>query len=500
MAEVAIRAPSQEENDDGDDPESAMHLVMHGIEDLLALVLSHLLNTGYPRYNEDTGDMNYGGAQIKTAMSVCKRWRSVVSTMVRPQIQQCEFDTTGYQFSDHRRCLMERFPESHLQVCVFNDENRVVDILSMMDADTAPSALVSLSIVPHTHTFNGLYWLTQVFKLRKSMRVVSIKLHGHDFRIWRPDRVEDIVNYMGYSTTLVDVRFSLCTIPVWVITVLAAQMRNNYRITHFVLSGCILTRKSHDDPRSIMTLIGALEGGTALTNLVLSGTKLWEEDVRMLCAFLRTNKTISSLGLRGCGIEDSGVREIANMLEVNTTLTSLHMGKNSSFESASHYLLRSLTVNSTLRTLSLQGFEHMGFEARMHIGDYLSMNRGLVRLCLSQCRLDDETGLRIADGLAKNKTLTNLDMFSTGLGKHAVAALAALLVSEESALDSLDVNLNTYSDRLCNEIRSNPAMAGRLMMRLNSTDSTSDEEDSYHEKQVWTSSEEEEDEGEAEGE
>lgn len=134
--------------------------------------------------------------------------------------------------------------------------------------------------------------------------------------------------------------------------------------------------------------------------LILSNKKLNDEDIKNVCAFLRTHPSITSLDVRWNKISNEGAKALAA-----TRLSSLNAGSN-----------------------------YIGVEGAKALAE----NTSFTSLNVGSNYLGDEGVI----ALAMHTYITSLNVSSNGIGDKGAKAL-----SENANLTSLDIGWNQVSDK-----------------------------------------------------
>lgn len=162
---------------------------------------------------------------------------------------------------------------------------------------------------------------------------------------------------------------------------------------------------------------------------------------------LQKNKTLKHLQLSRIGVADSNTAPFSQALKNNTTLESIEFYDNdfSSIEVA-RQIADIISNNTTLKTLSLNG-HWFGNDSLALIADSLASNKTLEDLDISsefnlECDNRDESAKLFAHQLAKNIDLKSLRCFSSKITAPGAIALAKSL-STNNHLISLDLGCNS---------------------------------------------------------
>ncbi|XP_072894297.1 NACHT, LRR and PYD domains-containing protein 3-like [Hemitrygon akajei] len=108
-------------------------------------------------------------------------------------------------------------------------------------------------------------------------------------------------------------------------------------------------------------LVSALSTNQSLMELNLSGNKLADSGVKLVCAALRNLECkIQKLGLRGVGLTDSGAEDLVSALGTNPSLTGLDLRYNSLTDGSVPALRRLILTLPSLERIELYGNRFSG--------------------------------------------------------------------------------------------------------------------------------------------
>ncbi|CEG46810.1 FOG: Leucine rich repeat [Plasmopara halstedii] len=156
---------------------------------------------------------------------------------------------------------------------------------------------------------------------------------------------------------------------------------------------------------------------SSLTALLLPSNLLDDDLLRMLMTGLVNDTSITSLDLSHNKITDDGARLLSKLLGPNCVITSLNLCDNQIHAEGGRYLGRGLKYNTSLIELDLR------------------MNR-----------LTDDGGRMLLEGLDSNASLSNLNLSSNMLGRETAEVLARILSDTKTALRSVDLSSNAFSE------------------------------------------------------
>lgn len=142
--------------------------------------------------------------------------------------------------------------------------------------------------------------------------------------------------------------------------------------------------------------------------LLLSGAHITDEDMPVLCDYLKAHTEIKYLDLSSNWITDAGVKILAQ----NTTLEALSLSHNQLTDEAAEVL----AVNTTIAHLDLR-INRIGNRG----ATALAKNQHLIELRLANNRVGDEG----AQAFGRNQTLEGLDLAHNQIGPEGVKDLKA---------------------------------------------------------------------------
>lgn len=195
-----------------------------------------------------------------------------------------------------------------------------------------------------------------------------------------------------------------------------------------------------------------------LTTLVLRGNALGAQGVASLVEGLgeaAVPSALAKLDLNLNPLGDAGGVVLAKFLETNTTLSSLDVG-NCEFGDVTVIALCSALCadNATLKSLNMENprIRSIEDETCVHIAKMLARNSTLTSLDLGKHRIRDHGCHTLVDyGLTRNKTLRRLNLRCNELSEQSGSAIHRLL-TEHPELTWLDLSSNRFATRGASEI------------------------------------------------
>lgn len=147
-----------------------------------------------------------------------------------------------------------------------------------------------------------------------------------------------------------------------------------------------------------------------------------------------------------------GAKSLVASLPVNTTLRCLSLSQCGLGTVGIIDIAKALAVNQALESLSLKG-NPFGEEAAAALGALLGSGaKSLKQLNLSSCRLEDNAGVRLGNGLATNMALETLHLRDNLLREAAGRTIAEAL-RRHTVLIQLSLELNSIDFRFLTTIK-----------------------------------------------
>ncbi len=241
----------------------------------------------------------------------------------------------------------------------------------------------------------------------------------------------------------------------------------------------------------ISSFLHALGTNSSLTSLDLSYNKLRQDDIALLAETLRANKTLTELNLAGTSLDDKDIKVLTDGLKFNRTLHVLNLDSNNfageglqalalflrskwcSLKSLSlaeiqdaeinegiGNLATALRTNTSLTFLKINN-DKCDFKQFSALMDALRTNTTLLTLDISNfvsLAQKDEI-LLVAESLAANKTLTDINLDTTGINDAGVVLLCSV-ARDHCSLRHISLHYNMITEA--------GAKLLLLTMRLNS--------------------------------
>jgi Ran GTPase-activating protein (RanGAP) involved in mRNA processing and transport len=181
--------------------------------------------------------------------------------------------------------------------------------------------------------------------------------------------------------------------------------------------------------------------------LNLSCRQINAVEAQQLASELANNTTLKHLYLFGCGIPDDGCAAIARTLATNKSLTDLSLYCNGLGDDGMAALGESLKENDSLLTLNLGwNYQFISAVGLTSFADGLKINKGLTKLWLNACRVDDEGAATLADALKRNATLSWLDLGINLIGDEGALSLLNAVAECNVTVTELNLNANNVPE------------------------------------------------------
>ncbi|KAN0018541.1 hypothetical protein ACTFIU_011159 [Dictyostelium citrinum] len=204
-----------------------------------------------------------------------------------------------------------------------------------------------------------------------------------------------------------------------------------------------------------------------LSTLNLSMSNLKERHIQVIKSSLSANRNITKLYLDSCPIGDQGVVYLSEILEENRCIRQLDLQSCGSVNGL-EYLGRALSNNNTLEKL-IWSYNQSNYTSVMCLSNGLRNDHSQMKsLIMKGCDIEGWGALSLADTLAINKSLKELDLGSNQFGDAGAITLASKLNSHPS-LSILDLSSNLIStegfDKILFSIQSNKTLTNLNLSR-----------------------------------
>lgn len=177
----------------------------------------------------------------------------------------------------------------------------------------------------------------------------------------------------------------------------------------------------------VVTLANQIPDVTAIGNLNFSNSAITDNQVVILAAALKANRTVRSLNLIGNLVGDEGAFALADMLSVNTYLQALYLYKNNIGDAGGLEISSSLTQNRHVKTLWID-YNPLSLNAARFMISIVHHNTTLTDFEITDSddllEKDDRDGVRILKD--RNSKITTI---RTQAGAQLVRTSRALIRS-----------------------------------------------------------------------
>ena len=229
-----------------------------------------------------------------------------------------------------------------------------------------------------------------------------------------------------------------------------------------------------------VSIFRSLEHNTSLEELDLSeNSQLADGDSESVgCAIekmLNVNRALEVLNLAYCGLNTGVVTHIFRSLEHNTSLEELDLSRNSQLaegdsEAVGCAIERMLNVNTTLKVLNLSGCR-LDTTVNTHIADGLANNASLAELNIgadiwSRNNITSEGWVHLFKALCNNTPLKKLNITHNDLGVKGSVALSEML-SCNKALTKLNLGWCDIPEAGLTEILTKGLLHNTSLKKLN---------------------------------
>ncbi|KAF1791777.1 Leucine-rich repeat domain, L domain-like [Phytophthora cactorum] len=243
---------------------------------------------------------------------------------------------------------------------------------------------------------------------------------------------------------------------------LASSISSNTLLEELYLSGHQL------GPLGLQAFADCLATNSTLKHLSLGSEKLGDEAVQVLCAGLARNAQSGlqnwDLELKSLGVD--GATAIAELLKTNQSLTTVSLSRNQIGDEGVEKLAMGVKeLNVTEVGISGTGLDHLAMlvekescslstiqlsfnaleSATSTFFDALAKNKSVTKLQLKECKLNDQHVAALSAALKQNTALIEIDLSDNELTQSSCASLAEGL-RENKTLKILRINNNKSQD------------------------------------------------------
>ena len=165
---------------------------------------------------------------------------------------------------------------------------------------------------------------------------------------------------------------------------------------------------------------------TSLRTLLLNYSGITSEGAVQLSAGLAINKSLTKLELRGDPIGDIGAASIGDVIKNKAVLEDLNIRNCEITSEGAVQLSAGLAVNKSITKLLLYS-NPIGDIGAVSIGDAIKTNALLAHLDIANCEITSQGCIHIAAALSENSTLLRLDMEGNAIGVEGAKAMSEML-------------------------------------------------------------------------
>jgi len=212
--------------------------------------------------------------------------------------------------------------------------------------------------------------------------------------------------------------------------------------------GHVITSASFTSNRlqfnSAEPLARLLSTQASLHTLNLSYNQLGDQSIEKLSECLKSNKVLKHLNFSSNNITDNGAKSIGLMLQENTTLQSVILGKNNIGPAGAEYISEGIkNVHSGLTLLDLET-NKLGEEGAYHLALAIQVSQTLTTLNIANCSIGPAGAYAISQAININPIMVELNL---GSNKIVRSPLSKPIICSFFECESLKV-LNLRCNRL----------------------------------------------------
>jgi hypothetical protein len=196
------------------------------------------------------------------------------------------------------------------------------------------------------------------------------------------------------------------------------------------------------DAAGVRLLAEVLKADTIVA-LDLGLNPLGDAGVEIICTGLAKNSSVRSLYLSHVGADSAGMEAVAGVLDTHPSLASLNLDANGYDDAAATVFATALGYNKTLRSLSIHHADASDAGLSTVVGA-LRTNTALLMMGASLSEPGHlQLPLVLAEVLAVNQTLSDLDVFFGLITNNAANKLAAA-VARNTGMRTFECRLSAY--------------------------------------------------------
>ncbi|KAH9250831.1 hypothetical protein BASA81_011341 [Batrachochytrium salamandrivorans] len=227
--------------------------------------------------------------------------------------------------------------------------------------------------------------------------------------------------------------------------------------------------------KAASALAAALATDCFFTRIVLADAFLGDDGCIIIAGALKTNTTVTHLDLRGNSIRADGAIALGQMIKVNSALKSLSLEWNcvGIWEAGIHSIADSLALNQTLEELDLRN-NKIGPQASQHLAFALKHNTRLRTLDLRWNNAGLIGGRAFLDLLKWNTVLMDLNLTGNDIPEDLHRGISSAL-ERNSDRYKHDIHTKAHKESLTNTLQSLTLSHQDAMARLTSKLATTDQ-------------------------
>jgi len=178
-------------------------------------------------------------------------------------------------------------------------------------------------------------------------------------------------------------------------------------------------RREEEQQRSTLEgrlakLISDLNANATGFETTLAGIDMGPARWRILAKALETNTSLKELHISRKGVNDEDGEELLKSLKKNFTIEKLEFQGNNMGKATARYVGELLEINDTLKYLDLEGNDLFDKDLKdksgiVSIAEGIKKNRCLIALNLSNCGLDNDCGIILAEAMRENNIIVDFD-------------------------------------------------------------------------------------------
>lgn len=184
---------------------------------------------------------------------------------------------------------------------------------------------------------------------------------------------------------------------------------------------------------------------TAKSLCVMSTRSISDSEMAQLAASISSNTVLEELYLSGHHLGPRGLEAFANCLALNSTLKLLSLGSEDLGDQALRCLSAGVARNaqSGLQSWDLE-LKSLGVDGAAAVAELLKRNTSLTTVTLSRNQIKDQGVARLVNGLCENAQsgMKELHLTEIGMSGAGLDHLAALVESASCSLSTLQLSFN----------------------------------------------------------